>query len=194
VEHLVGLFGWMVPGELQRFPLAERDDAVRWVGGEGEVPGTEPGPVASTTATALPGPAASPAAPVAPAEASAPDHPAAEGTPDRGQPGAAEAEPAEPRPEADATAETEAAASPTEVLPASGLGNAQTVTPTAPLAPGAGMRPGMAAAAPPTPPTPTVPAQWAADPTGRHQHRWWDGRQWTEHVADGGVQAVDPLA
>ncbi len=28
--HLASLFGWMVPGELKVFPLAERDDAVAW--------------------------------------------------------------------------------------------------------------------------------------------------------------------
>lgn len=34
---------------------------------------------------------------------------------------------------------------------------------------------------------------WHDDPTGRHQHRYWDGRTWTPHVADGGQQSVDPL-
>lgn len=28
---------------------------------------------------------------------------------------------------------------------------------------------------------------WAADPSGRHQYRWWDGRQWTVNVATNGV-------
>ena len=36
-------------------------------------------------------------------------------------------------------------------------------------------------------------AGWHADPAGTHEHRWWDGAAWTEHVADGGVAAVDPL-
>lgn len=35
-------------------------------------------------------------------------------------------------------------------------------------------------------------AGWQADPTGRHGHRYWDGTQWTEHVADEGVAATDP--
>lgn len=35
-------------------------------------------------------------------------------------------------------------------------------------------------------------ADWYPDPSGRHQHRYWDGQRWTEHVADDGVQAVDP--
>jgi hypothetical protein len=35
---------------------------------------------------------------------------------------------------------------------------------------------------------------WLPDPTGKHDHRWWDGEQWTEHVADAGEAAVDPIA
>ncbi|MDH3705168.1 MAG: DUF2510 domain-containing protein [Acidimicrobiia bacterium] len=34
---------------------------------------------------------------------------------------------------------------------------------------------------------------WHADPLGRHESRYWDGAQWTEHVADAGVQSTDPL-
>lgn len=37
------------------------------------------------------------------------------------------------------------------------------------------------------------PANWYPDPTGRHQLRYWDGAQWTEHVSTGGATAVDPL-
>lgn len=37
------------------------------------------------------------------------------------------------------------------------------------------------------------PPGWFPDPTGRHDHRWWDGAAWTAHVADSGVAAVDPL-
>uniref|UniRef100_UPI001602614C DUF2510 domain-containing protein n=1 Tax=Nocardioides pelophilus TaxID=2172019 RepID=UPI001602614C len=37
-------------------------------------------------------------------------------------------------------------------------------------------------------------AAWHPDPTGRHELRYWDGSQWTEHVSDGGVQSVAPLA
>lgn len=36
-------------------------------------------------------------------------------------------------------------------------------------------------------------AQWLPDPTRRHELRYWSGEAWTEHVADEGVQAVDPL-
>lgn len=39
----------------------------------------------------------------------------------------------------------------------------------------------------------TVPAQWAADPTGRYELRYWDGTRWTEHVSRAGQQYTDPL-
>jgi hypothetical protein len=42
--------------------------------------------------------------------------------------------------------------------------------------------------------TPTVPAGWKADPTGRHQFRYWNGFQWTESVADAGEQSRDAVA
>ena len=35
------------------------------------------------------------------------------------------------------------------------------------------------------------PAAWHPDPTGRHQLRYWDGQDWTEHVSDHGAQAID---
>jgi hypothetical protein len=38
----------------------------------------------------------------------------------------------------------------------------------------------------------TVRASWLSDPSGRHQHRYWDGTAWTAHVADAGHQGVDP--
>lgn len=34
-------------------------------------------------------------------------------------------------------------------------------------------------------------AGWQPDPTGRHEHRYWDGTGWTDNVADGGVAATD---
>ena len=40
-------------------------------------------------------------------------------------------------------------------------------------------------------PPPTMGAGWFADPAARHQARYWDGGQWTEHVADDGVTAID---
>lgn len=35
---------------------------------------------------------------------------------------------------------------------------------------------------------------WFPDPTGRHDHRWWDGAAWTAHVADAGVASLDGLS
>ena len=40
--------------------------------------------------------------------------------------------------------------------------------------------------------TPENPARWAPDPVGRHQYRYWDGAQWTEHVSDDGMVTADP--
>jgi len=39
----------------------------------------------------------------------------------------------------------------------------------------------------------TTPANWYPDPTGRFQVRSWDGAVWTDHVANNGVQATDPV-
>lgn len=33
MSHLTGLFGWMTPGQTKVFPLAEHDEAIRWVAG-----------------------------------------------------------------------------------------------------------------------------------------------------------------
>ncbi len=40
--------------------------------------------------------------------------------------------------------------------------------------------------------TPQVPANWYPDPSKRHELRYWNGSAWTEHVATGGVQSIDP--
>jgi hypothetical protein len=40
---------------------------------------------------------------------------------------------------------------------------------------------------------PSPPAEWYADPTGRHTHRYWDGARWTPHVADDGAIGVDAI-
>jgi hypothetical protein len=34
---------------------------------------------------------------------------------------------------------------------------------------------------------------WYPDPSGKHEQRYYDGTQWTEHVSNGGVTAVDPV-
>lgn len=36
-----------------------------------------------------------------------------------------------------------------------------------------------------------APSGWYRDPTFRHQYRYFDGAQWTHHVANEGVTAVD---
>jgi Protein of unknown function (DUF2510) len=45
----------------------------------------------------------------------------------------------------------------------------------------------------PAQPATQAPASWNPDPTGRHEHRWWDGQRWTSAVADRGVTTDDPL-
>lgn len=35
--------------------------------------------------------------------------------------------------------------------------------------------------------------QWAPDPYGRFQARYWNGTQWTEHVSSNGTNAIDPI-
>lgn len=37
-----------------------------------------------------------------------------------------------------------------------------------------------------------VPAAWYADPSGRFELRYWNGKEWTEHVARAGQQFTDP--
>jgi uncharacterized protein YxjI len=41
--------------------------------------------------------------------------------------------------------------------------------------------------------TDSHPANWYPDPIGRHELRYYDGTQWTEHVSSSGRQGVDPL-
>jgi len=53
--------------------------------------------------------------------------------------------------------------------------------------------PSTKATEPPLPTAPLPPAQWYADPTGRHTHRYWDGAQWTSQVADDGRVGQDAL-
>jgi Protein of unknown function (DUF2510) len=36
--------------------------------------------------------------------------------------------------------------------------------------------------------------RWAADPSRRHELRWWDGTRWTPSVSDSGVLSHDPLS
>lgn len=39
-----------------------------------------------------------------------------------------------------------------------------------------------------------IPAGWQPDPRGRHEYRYWDGTQWTDHVSDQGQVSSDPVA
>jgi len=43
-----------------------------------------------------------------------------------------------------------------------------------------------------TPTSAAAPAAWYADPSNRFELRYWDGSEWTEHVARGGQQFTDP--
>src|SRR6185312_15035065 len=42
------------------------------------------------------------------------------------------------------------------------------------------------------PQQPATPGGWYADPFGRHELRYYDGSQWTEHVSSHGRQSTDP--
>ncbi len=44
----------------------------------------------------------------------------------------------------------------------------------------------------PAPASVENPARWSADPFGRFEHRYWNGRKWTDQVANGGVAHIDP--
>jgi hypothetical protein len=39
----------------------------------------------------------------------------------------------------------------------------------------------------------SFPPAWYPDPTGVHDHRWWDGVEWTAHVSDAGTATIDDL-
>ncbi len=39
--------------------------------------------------------------------------------------------------------------------------------------------------------TGTAPG-WFRDPFFKHEHRYWSGSEWTEHVNDDGVPGIDP--
>lgn len=41
-------------------------------------------------------------------------------------------------------------------------------------------------------PSTPVPAGWYADPSSRFELRYWNGTEWTEHVARSGQQFTDP--
>lgn len=39
----------------------------------------------------------------------------------------------------------------------------------------------------------TTPPGWHPDPTGRYEHRYWDGQRWTAHVGSNGQQHVEEM-
>lgn len=41
--------------------------------------------------------------------------------------------------------------------------------------------------------TTEIAADWFPDPTGRHERRYWNGAEWTEHVFSAGSQSTDPM-
>jgi hypothetical protein len=41
------------------------------------------------------------------------------------------------------------------------------------------------------PAAPSVAAGWQPDPSGKYQHRWWDGERWTSSVSTNGITGVD---
>jgi Protein of unknown function (DUF2510) len=67
-------------------------------------------------------------------------------------------------------------------------------TPRGPNESGEGTTPGAHASgdsgAPGEPPAVSPPA-WHPDPSGRFQFRWWDGNEWTSHVATNGQVMID---
>jgi len=51
----------------------------------------------------------------------------------------------------------------------------------------------MHAAPPSTAPPGSTPPNWYPDPARRHEVRYFDGRDWTDHVGDHGTASTDPL-
>ena len=39
----------------------------------------------------------------------------------------------------------------------------------------------------------TAEPGWYDDPCGRHEHRYFDGEDWSDNVADQGVPSIDPV-
>ncbi len=93
-----------------------------------------------------------------------------------------------------------AAPADTSTAPETGLTGAQTnraITPPDPKVSTSQPAPALEATTIQSPPHAASSAEpspmWAADPTGRHQWRYWDGKSWTDYVGDNGQQARDPL-
>jgi len=79
-----------------------------------------------------------------------------------------------------------AAPMPATTAAATVIGGGDTYAPSPPATPASSV---------PEAAQPTTPAGWYHDPSGRYELRYWDGSQWTEHVARGGQQFTDaPIA
>lgn len=78
----------------------------------------------------------------------------------------------------------------TDVLP---LAQAGPLAPQAAAPQAAAPAPPMPAPPAPTPaaPAPAAAAGWYPDPSGRHEQRYHDGTQWTEHISTAGVAGTD---
>ena len=98
----------------------------------------------------------------------------------------------EPEPEAEPEAEPEPEATGRETVMLSGYVPGAGTDPQPADTPGAGGATGGSGAAGPEPAT-GQPANWLADPTGRHEFRYWDGSSWTDHVSDAGQVSSDPV-
>ena len=82
---------------------------------------------------------------------------------------------------------------PGQVYPPSG-GNAPGYGPVPPGTPSSPVDAPLPPFRPTTAVAATSPPRWFADPSGRHEYRYWDGEQWTEHVSDHGTSSVDPIS
>ncbi|MDQ6910461.1 MAG: DUF2510 domain-containing protein [Actinomycetota bacterium] len=75
-------------------------------------------------------------------------------------------------------------------LAATTFGYGASPAPPPPTAPPARPAPPPVAAVEPVAPAPAP--GWFPDPGRRHEHRYWDGAAWTDHVSDRGTTTVDP--
>ena len=55
------------------------------------------------------------------------------------------------------------------------------------------VRLGVRSGTPSAQPSSAAGGRWAADPTRRHELRWWDGQTWSPSVSDQGVLGHDPI-
>ena len=55
------------------------------------------------------------------------------------------------------------------------------------------VRLGVRSGSQPAQPSRASGSRWAADPTRRHELRWWDGQTWSPSVSDQGVLGHDPI-